>query len=248
MTLGHDRFAAEILAQARDFSAALAHTDPGAAVPDCPEWTVLDLSAHVGRGLRWAAAVTAQRTFVPFSQVPEAEQPADPAPWLRAAAELLVATVAEHGADQPAWTWIVDQRAGFWLRRMTHELVVHRADAAGAAGVPFDVAPDLAADGVTEFFELIPDRLRMTPTPGLRALAGDGETLHLHATDGAGDWLVRRTPEGLVVTSAPEPADVTVRGPAAGLMLSLYGRRPAAEIEVLGDGALFEHLRENARF
>jgi uncharacterized protein (TIGR03083 family) len=248
MNLGDDRFAGEVLAQAEGFAALVAGAELTRPVPTCPEWTFEDLVAHVGRGLRWAAAVTTQRTFVPFHLVPEAALPAEPAPWVRSAAELLVSAVAGNGAGNPAWTWIEDQRACFWLRRMTHELAVHRADAAATVGVPYDVEPGLAADGVTEFFELIPARLRGNPSPALRNLAGTGETLHLHATDGAGDWRLTRTPHGLALADHPGPADVTVRAPAADLMLVLYGRLPVAKVEVLGDAALFEHVRENSAF
>ncbi|HEY2056978.1 MAG TPA: maleylpyruvate isomerase family mycothiol-dependent enzyme [Amycolatopsis sp.] len=248
MNLGNDRFAAELLAQTEGFAALVTGADPTRLVPTCPEWTLEDLVAHVGRGLRWAAAVTAQRTFVPFDLVPEAALPDAPVPWVRSAAALLVSAVAANGAGNPAWTWVEDQRAGFWLRRMTHELVVHRADAAAALDAPYDVEPALAADGVTEFFELIPARLRGNQSPALRNLAGNGETLQLHATDVTGDWRLTRTPDGLAVTDTTGPADVTVQAPASDLMLVLYGRRPVSEVEVLGDMALFEHVRSNSAF
>jgi uncharacterized protein (TIGR03083 family) len=248
MKLGNDRFADELLAQAEGFAALVTGADLARPVPTCPEWTFEDLVAHVGRGLRWAAAVTAQRTFVPFHLVAEAALPAAPVPWLRSAAGLLVSAVAANGAGNPAWTWVEDQRAGFWLRRMTHELVVHRADAAAALAVPYDVEPGLAADGVTEFFELIPARLRGNQSPALRNLAGSGETLQLRATDVAGEWRLTRAPDGLVVTDSTGPADVTVRAPAADLMLVLYGRLPVTRLAVLGDVALFEHVRENSAF
>ncbi|WIX77739.1 hypothetical protein QRX50_41110 [Amycolatopsis carbonis] len=135
---------------------------------------------------------------------------------------------------------------------MTHELLVHRADAAAALGAPFTVEPDLAADAITEFVELLPDRMRHNPAAPVQELAGAGELLHLSATDAAGDWLLIRTPEGLIRTHE-QPAqapDVTVRGTAADLALVLYGRRSPAEagLVVTGDAELFEFVREAAKF
>jgi hypothetical protein len=78
--------------------------------------------------------------------------------------------------------------------------------------------------------------------------------LHFHATDDglrdAGEWLIRRTPDGPLREHGHGKADVAVRAAAAGLLLVLTGRIDAgnAKIEVSGDHALFEHWRENARF
>jgi len=54
--------------------------------------------------------------------------------------------VTEVGPETPTSTWTLDRRAGFWTRRLTHETVVHRADAALATGTPYDVDAELAAD------------------------------------------------------------------------------------------------------
>ena len=43
--------------------------------------------------------------------------------------------------------------AGWWIRRRVHEQTVHRADAALALGVGFQLDPELAADGVSETVE-----------------------------------------------------------------------------------------------
>lgn len=252
MNLGNDRYAREVLAQSDAFAALVDGADPAVTVPTCPEWTLGELVGHVGQAVRWAAAVTAKGEFVPPRLVPEAAVPAEPAQWVRSAGETLVAAVAGIGAERDTWTWSSDPRAGFWLRRMTHELVVHRADAAAALGVPFTVEPDLAADAITEFVELLPDRIRYNPASPVGQLAGAGEVLHLSATDGAGEWLLTRTPEGLTMTheQPAEPPAVTVHGPAADLALVLYGRRSAAEagLTVTGDAELFEFVRETTKF
>src|SRR5918995_144022 len=68
---------------------------------------------------------------------PEARVPACP-DWN--AADLLW-----HLATVQRW-WAV----GFILRRQAHEALIHRVDAEQAAGVPSDVDPALASDGVHE--------------------------------------------------------------------------------------------------
>ncbi|WP_326834320.1 maleylpyruvate isomerase family mycothiol-dependent enzyme [Amycolatopsis rhabdoformis] len=252
MDLGSGRYGREVLAQSAAFAVLVDGADPTVTVPTCPEWTLGELVGHVGQAVRWAAAVTAKREFVPPALVPDAAVPADPLPWLRSAGAVLVAAVEEIGAEQDTWTWSADRRAVFWLRRMTHELVVHRADAAAAVGAAFEVEPDLAADAVTEFLGLLPDRVRLDPAAPVARLAGPGERLHLQATDGSGEWLLTRTAEGLVTTHERPAgaAEVTVRGPAADLALVLYRRRSTAEagLAVSGDAALFEFVCETAKF
>jgi uncharacterized protein (TIGR03083 family) len=257
--LGFDRFAAELRAEAGAFASTVDGADLALPVPTCPEWTLEQLVHHVGRAYYWAAAIvtSATTTFIPFESVPGAglpEQPGKHGDWLRNGAEQLVSAVAETGAESTVWTWAQDSRAGFWLRRLTHETVVHRADAAFAAGRPYELAADLAADGVSESLELLASRMMVMPSPALASLAGTGQTLHFHATDDglgdAGEWLIRCTPDGPLWEHGHGKADVAVRAAAADLLLVLTGRIDAGnvKIEVFGDDALFEHWRENAKF
>jgi uncharacterized protein (TIGR03083 family) len=257
--LGFDRFAAELRAEAEALAGTVDGADLGLRVPTCPEWSLEQLLHHVGRAYYWAAAIITSGTtrFIPFESVPEAVLPDDPGEygdWLRNGAGRLVGAVAEAGAGSRVWTWAQDRRAGFWLRRLTYETVLHRADAALAAGRPYELAADLAADGVSESLELLASRTMANPSAALAALAGAGQTLHFHATDDglgdAGEWLVRRTPDGPRWEHGHGQADVAVRAAAADLLLVLTGRIDAddARIDVLGDAALFEHWRENTKF
>jgi hypothetical protein len=70
------------------------------------------------------------------------------------------------------WTMTGMRPAGFWVRCRAYEAAVHLADAQLAAGREVD----LAADGIDEWLGLI----AAGPAPELR---GDGQSLHLHATD-----------------------------------------------------------------
>lgn len=257
--LGFDRFAVELCAEAEAFAGTVEGADLALRVPTCPEWTLEQLVHHVGRAYYWATAISTSGTtrFIPFESVPEAvlpQQPGKYGDWLRDGARQLVCAVAEAGAGSRVWTWAQDRRAGFWLRRLTFETVLRRADAAFAAGRPYELAADLAADGVSESLELLASRMTVNPSPALASLAGTGQTLHLHATDDglgdAGEWLVRRTPDGPLWEHGHGKADVAVRAAAADLLLVLTGRIDAddAKFDVLGDAALFEHWRENTKF
>ena len=121
-----------------------------------------------------------------------------------------------------------------------HEAAVHLADAQLAAGLDVDLAPEFAADGVDEWLARIADPAG-AQAPDLR---GDGQSLHVHATDpglsGTGEWLVTRTSSGITIQHGHGKADVAVRGAAAILLLILTRRLPPAHpgVDVLGDQAL----------
>ena len=134
---------------------------------------------------------------------------------------------------------------------------MHLADAQLATGRDVDLAADLAADGIDEWLGLI-----AAGTGGTTELArawsqrmpGDGHTLHFHASDdgfdGAGEWLVRRTPSRVTVEPGHANADVAVRGPAVRLLLVLTRRLPPSDpaIEILGDQALFTDWLDHTPF
>src|SRR5690349_15926749 len=61
-------------------------------VPSCPEWTVADLLAHVGRVHRWAARTVEVRAQerIPFGAIEAAPEPGARTAWVRAGAARLV--------------------------------------------------------------------------------------------------------------------------------------------------------------
>ena len=217
-------------------------------IPTCPEWTLRQLATHVGRSQRWAAEIVIRRSpeFIAYRDVPDGRLPDDPAArpdWLNAGASLLIDAVREGGSEK-VWTHSGIRPAGYWARRMAHETAVHLADAELAVGRDIMLATDLATDGIDEWFEMAADE----------PLLGDGQTLHVHATDdglnGAGEWLVTGTQSGLAVEPGHAKADVAVRGPAVKLLLVLTRRLPPDEpgVEVLGDQELFARWLANTRY
>lgn len=148
--------------ETRRFGELYDDADWSAPVPTCGDWTATQLFRHVGRGKRWAAKIVGDRSAEPVDprSVPAGKPPDDPVgatEWLNSGARLLVDTVQHTGPDVPVWTFNGPRPAAWWLRRRLHEVLVHRADAALAFGVPFDVAPELAADALTEWLELQAD-------------------------------------------------------------------------------------------
>ncbi|MBM7773415.1 uncharacterized protein (TIGR03083 family) [Actinokineospora baliensis] len=219
--------------------AALAAADPATEIPTCPGWTLDKLIRHVGRGHRWAAAIVRGGEFVQPTEVPEGTPTGDPAAWLESASGLLLDAVAATGADSPVWTFTGPRPAGWWLRRRACEAVVHHADAALALASPFTATPEAAADTISEWLTLLADGLADNP------ILAEGTSLHLHATDGAGEWLVRPGP---VWEQAHAKATVALRAPVTDLMLVLLRRSPLETVEVLGDRGVAEDWLEHTAF
>ncbi|MDX6428201.1 MAG: hypothetical protein QOE54_567 [Streptosporangiaceae bacterium] len=257
LPLSYDRYYAETEAQTAGIVEVLRSADPALPVPTCPGWTLTKLIRHVGRVHRWAAASVTRRAteYVDPKGLDDAVPPEDTeglAAWLTAGAERVVQAIREAGPEARVWTWADEQSAGFWARRVAHETLVHRADASLAVDGDFEPAPEVAADGISELLGLIASPKVGERRTAFAELTGDGQTLHLHATErrlgAAGEWQVCRTPDGVVWEHGHAKGDVAVRGPAADLLLVLYRRLPASKVEVLGDERLLDHWLAHTAF
>jgi uncharacterized protein (TIGR03083 family) len=222
--------------------------DHGTEIPTCPGWTLTQLLRHVGRGHRWAATMIAERVTEALDprEVPGGKPPADlddTVAWLRESAQAVLDAVDAVGPEAPAWTFTGPKPAAWWIRRRLHEATAHRADAQLALGQDSDLDPALAADGLSEWLDLVAARRG-------RELLPEGMTLHLHATDGdlgpAGEWTVRPDGTGERAGIAWEhghaKGTVAVRGPATVLYLATLRRLPADDprLEVFGGTAAFD--------
>ena len=246
--LSPERYASELEAETDRLAAAATRQSPAAPVPTCPDWTVRDLVTHVGSGHRYATRVIDEgRTeLMPWSRSEPPAEPAEWAGWLLAGARGLTGAVHKSGFDGTVWTWQPAHRtAGFWLRRMLHDEIVHRFDVEPGG----DLAPDLAADGIADIllvFETIvgPGGPRSRERP----LSGTGETLQLTATDTADRWQITLVPTGLTGRAGESAADVTLTAPVTDLLLILNRRRSPAPGQVAGDRALFDRFYDQIRF
>lgn len=108
-------------------------------VPTCPEWTLLDLVQHLGKGhRRWAATVTAGPADAPAETASEGA-PAAPREreallaWSAASTEQLLGALRESGPDRGCWTWWggsqSPQTCGAVARHQLQEAAVHTYDA-----------------------------------------------------------------------------------------------------------------------
>jgi uncharacterized protein (TIGR03083 family) len=249
--LSPDRYFAEIEASTAGLTEILAEHDQSLPIPTCPEWTLRQLVTHVGRAHRWAAEITRTRSevFIPFREVPDGKLPDDRAEqlaWLRAGAVRIVDAVREADGDV-VWTFAGSAPAGFWIRRMAHETLVHRADAqlaAGSAPEPV-IDAEVAADAIDEWLTLLAGGILGNATGRTTALPA-GAGLHVHATDdglgGRGEWMIRHDAERLTVEPGHGEGDAALTGPAASLLLVLMRRRPAADpaVTVYGDNAVVD--------
>ena len=220
-----------------------ARHDFKAAVPACPGWDVDDLLAHIGRiHHRTAGVVRTARQERPTEE--DGSQPVAPETnllaWYEAGLADLLDALRTADPDTSVWTFIGPRPARWWFRRMAQETAVHRVDAEQATGALGPVDAELAVDGIDEHLRLfLPARHAGTAT-------GSGETIHLHATDVPGEWLLTLTGDGITVEEGHAKGDVAVRGAAADLFLWMWGRGPLDRLELFGDAALAQRLRELA--
>lgn len=191
-----------------------------APVAACPGWDVRELAIHVGMVHRWADHCAANAEppadFDAFRPHPTT----DLAEWLREGAGLLAVTLL--GIDPDASTWHpfrVDKVGRVWPRRQAQETSIHRWDAERAAGIESTIDSALASDGIDEYFELVvPGQMRR------RTFQMPTGSLHLHCTDIDGEWFVWNDESGYNLERTHRKGDAALRGPAAALVLQVWGR------------------------
>jgi uncharacterized protein (TIGR03083 family) len=232
--LSQQRYEAAFEAETARFIAAAERQDPAATVPTCPQWTYRDLIAHVGTGHRFAIEAIARGTDdpPPYAVI---EAPEQWPQWLTDGAERLIAAIRERGFDEPVWTWQqAYPGAGFWLRRMLHDDIIHRFD----ADPDGDLAPDLAADGIGDILDVA---TTLAATPLMKALTSRSGTLQLRTPEGA--WHVTVDATGAAWRDGEAPADETVTGSSTELLLVLNRRRSPVD-----PGPFFAHWLAATKF
>ena len=243
-------FAAELVAETDSFGDLVRDADPATPIPTCPDWTLKQLFRHVARGNYWSAQIVEDRLTEPLDpravrngKAPDDRDAADD--WLRAGAAAVVDAVERVGPDTEVWTFLGPRPAAWWIRRRLHEQAVHRADAALALGAGFRLAPDVAADGLTEWLERVIDAAQA----GQRRPIDAGKTLHLHATDG-GEWTLHGQADRLTVSRDHHADATTVAGPATELFLAVVRRLPAddARLSVTGDAGVWHDWLDRTPF
>jgi uncharacterized protein (TIGR03083 family) len=222
MSLSTDACLAAITRHSNGFAEAV-RGNLDAKVEHCPDWDVADLVWHLTEVHWFWRTIAGERLAAP----PRSGRPA------RAERDGLVAAF-ESGARQlvevlgaadqsaPVWTWFPGrQDIGFITRHQVQEAAVHHFDAANAAGRPWSIDVEVAADCVEEFLTCSLADAEDVERLG-RSLSGP---VVLTATDTGQSWTVTQaepTAELLWRPGADGPA--TVAGTTADLLLWIYGR------------------------
>ncbi|WP_326662713.1 maleylpyruvate isomerase family mycothiol-dependent enzyme [Streptomyces sp. NBC_00385] len=254
--LAHERYCDEIVRLTDVLRSAISGADLEATVPTCPEWTLRDLAVHIGGAHRWAGEIIRTRATeeLPDEDVPaftpDGDDPGVLDTWLAAGAAGTAGALREAGPEAEVWSWYRDRSAGFWARRMALETVVHLADASLAAKVPYTMVPDLAADTIDEWLEIVA-HAQAEGDPEAAELRGGDRSIHLHATDVPdAEWLIEFGENGFTWRRAHGKATVALRGPLTDLML-VFNRRLAPDddrVEVLGDADLLDFWLARSSF
>ena len=185
--MDYTEYCAALRREGHSLTASARAAGVDAPVVSCPEWKIADLLGHVGRLHRWVASIVEADGDDPTDHWSDAEPPppGERIGWFDGGVDLVADTLLRVDPTAPAWSWTTERTAGFWARRQANETAVHRWDAQTASGATEPIEHALAVDGIDEFFGLIPFWKRES------TLRGAGESMHLHATDGDGEWFVR---------------------------------------------------------
>ena len=233
-----------------------------ARVPTCPDWTMTDLVRHVGQVYLHKVECMRLGAEKESDWPPSGLKDEEPLELLdRSYADLVGELTTRNPADRGGTWYALDPTVGFWFRRMAQESVIHRVDAEyGAGAAVFPIPDDLAIDGVDELLRVfVAYSVAAWSDYFEEALAGSpGRTIKFLAAAAAGrpavTWLVRISPGQLTVEGGPgepvageQPADVTVSGAPADLLLWGWNREPSGEpgrVTIAGDrDALADYQR-----
>lgn len=227
----------------------LSEIDAGDLAHDVPHldgWTVASVLGHTGWVLRFASLALAADPADPPSRssVPEPPPGDEVIDWFATGTDELQRALASTDLATLRPTFTGPQPAGWWLRRLSHELSIHRWDAESAFRRPEPIDGRQARDGIDEVLQVFtPHRMQFA------TLDGEGETVHLHATDiDDGEWVLTYGAESVAWEHAHARGDVAARGPVSDLLLLLWSRIPASRLEVYGDAALLDRWQEAATF
>jgi uncharacterized protein (TIGR03083 family) len=233
-----------------------------AGVPTCPDWSVADLTRHVGEvylhKVECMQAGGPRETDWPPAGLKDEE----PVALLDRAYAALVGELIARDPSDPGGTWYEpDPTAGFWYRRMAQESVIHRIDAELGAGAPVAPVPDdLAVDGVDELLKVfVAYAFSKWPEDFTEALKGSPGRTFLIQTDATQDapsvsWVVRTAPYSLTVEGGTDEKhpdavapDVTISGTPTDILRWAWNRETPGEaspVRISGDAEALAELRQ----
>lgn len=215
-------------------------------LPHIEGWTVGNVIGHTGWVFRYVVAALGSPPDAPprRSELPEAPGGVEVLDWFAESATVLETQLDTIDPTTVVPTFTGPQPSSWWLRRLTHETAMHRWDAESAIRSPRPIDSVLAADGIDEMLETFaPTRL------SFENLAGNGEVVHLHATDiDDGEWLITLGPTEITWSVGHAKGDVAARGPVSDLLLAMWSRIPPSRLELFGDAELLDRWQEATTF
>ena len=229
-------------------------------MPTCPDWSVDDLTWHVG--MVYLHKATAMREGAqPEQWPPDYDDDASAIELIDDAYRQLTEEFAARDPAEPSGTWYgPDQTVGFWIRRMAQESVIHRIDAELGAGEQVSPVPDdLAVDGIDELLKVFvaysvsewADSFTeaLQDSPGRTCLI----TADATAASPAVPWLVRTSPGEFTVSDGTgKPGsdrvtpDVTVSGAPTDVLRWAWNRETPGEpsrVTIGGDADALAEFR-----
>jgi uncharacterized protein (TIGR03083 family) len=204
-------------------AAASGHLDE--PIEHCPGWTMVDLVQHLTEVQWFWATVVEQR----LQERPQEGRPTDVdrlelIDRFSRGAQHLVRVLGECDQATRVYTWAPQrQDVAFVTRHQVQEIVVHHWDAAHAAGVEYQVDPEVAADSIEEFltFSVSNDDDPIDP-PGVTL----GSPLGLMCTDVERSWTVLDgdAPSTVRFIEGIEVGTPRIAGTSSDILLWLYSR------------------------
>lgn len=222
-----EREAARIVAVGRS-------ADLATPVPWLNRWKVRDVLAHLGGVHRWADRIVTARSMDGPSFTKSKLDGAELVDWFEEGAAALTATLAAADpADAcPNFNPGSDKTVAWWIARQLHETTVHRWDVQAAVGEPDPIDAEPASEGVGEFLDTF------VRTRGKQTATGPFSII---TTDEPAGWSVTLAskPGRVDIAEGAAASGPALSGPAAEVLLVLWGRRPldAADVEIVGDPA-----------
>jgi uncharacterized protein (TIGR03083 family) len=210
------------------FAEIIATADLTIEVPSCPGWDLAALTRHLGSVHRWATQAVVSGERPEQSRTDDGPVNHDElGAWFADGARDLQHALTQVDPQRHTWTFgPPPQIAAFWSRRQAHETLIHAWDATASIGQSLRIDPVMAIDGLDEIASVMfPRQVQMGRTqPLVHSLAVVPDELPEAGIVLAGDG-----------TNPPLSCDAVMHGPAADLLLVLWGRLPADSVDINGD-------------
>src|SRR5487761_1980806 len=222
--------------EAEAFVAAYTRANLDEIVPSCPEWNVAQLGAHLGSIYHRVAALIHTCSLEPLDpkDFPAPTDPREVLEYARDGARKLSVEFVGLDPTAPIWTYAGILPALFWIRRMTHETMVHAFDL--DAILPPVHRPDASAlaDGIDEFLSA-----QLARKLALQHVVGLSGRMALTIADSDDRWVIGLFPDHLEILPGGSDTDAELTGSAYDLLMFLWRRALSPALVRTGDLDLF---------